>query len=167
MGTRNSSLGDIATGMWSSPLTITWSQDKKCVNHYYTHSPLFLHDVLLNEAREHLYLTDIKHAVLRKCYKYVLTQQTSTKKYKPLKSQLNQALTLLAIKRKRYIISLHTIKTFEGVEVQLHSFLPSAQVGGRWVVDSTSSCFKQGEKFPRYPLKRKLGGSQSWSGRVK
>jgi hypothetical protein len=101
------------------------------------------------------------------CYKYVWTQQTSIKQYEPLTSQLNPALTLLAIKRKRYIIPLHTIKTFKGTEVQLHSFLPSAQVGWRWVVDSTSSCFKPGEKFPRYPLKRKLGGPQSWSGRFK
>lgn len=64
MGTRNSSLGDIATGMWSSPLTFTWSQDKECGDHYYTHSPISLHDVLLNEAQEHFYLTDIKHTLL-------------------------------------------------------------------------------------------------------
>jgi hypothetical protein len=64
MGTRKSSLGVRATGMWSSPLTFTWSQDKECLDHYYTHSPISLQDVLLNVAREHLYLTDIKHTVL-------------------------------------------------------------------------------------------------------
>lgn len=100
-----------------------------------------------------------------KCYKYVWTQQTSTNQYEPLTSQLNPTLTLLVIKRKRYIIPLKPIKTYEGVEVHLHSFLPSVQAGWRWVVGFTFRCIKPGGKVPPVPTEEETGWPQSRSGR--
>jgi hypothetical protein len=48
-------------------------------------------------------------------------------------------------------------------EVQTHSLLISALDVGRWTV-SRPGHFTP-EKQPRYPLNRRMGGPQSWSGR--
>jgi hypothetical protein len=54
------------------------------------------------------------------------------------------------------------MKIYEGVEVQLHSFLNSALDGGNW------SASRPGRytlwKEPQCPLERRLGGPQSRSG---
>jgi hypothetical protein len=50
------------------------------------------------------------------------------------------------------------MKTYWGVEVQLHAFLTSALDGGEW-----SPLYPQG-KSPWFPLDRRLSGLQSCSG---
>jgi hypothetical protein len=50
------------------------------------------------------------------------------------------------------------------VDVHIHVFLTSALVGNEW--SASRSCrFTPGERAPRYPLGRRLGVSQSRSGR--
>jgi hypothetical protein len=44
------------------------------------------------------------------------------------------------------------------MDVQIHIFLISALFGGEW------SASRPGRFTPRYPLDRRLGGPQSWSG---
>jgi hypothetical protein len=51
------------------------------------------------------------------------------------------------------------MKTYWGVEVQLHAFLTSALDGGEWSVSRPQG------KSPWYPLDRRLGGPQGRSGR--
>jgi hypothetical protein len=53
---------------------------------------------------------------------------------------------------------------YGGVDVQTHLFLTLALVGGEWSA-SRPGCFTPGERAPLYPLDRRLGGPQSWSGR--
>jgi hypothetical protein len=62
------------------------------------------------------------------------------------------------------LIGHHTMKTYWGLEVYLHSFLTSALDGGEWSVSLNGHFFPLG-KSPRYPLDRRLGGHQSRSGR--
>jgi hypothetical protein len=50
------------------------------------------------------------------------------------------------------------MKTYVGVDVQIHIFLTLALVGGEW------SASRPPGKSPRYPFYRRLGGPQSWSG---
>jgi hypothetical protein len=56
------------------------------------------------------------------------------------------------------------MKAYEGVDVYIHIFLTSAIAGGEWSA-SRSDHFTPGERAPRYPLDRRLGGPQSRSGR--
>jgi hypothetical protein len=55
------------------------------------------------------------------------------------------------------------MKTYGGVDVQIHVFLTSALVRGEWSA-SRSVCFIPEEIAPRYPLDRRLGGPQNLSG---
>jgi len=55
------------------------------------------------------------------------------------------------------------MKTYEGVEVQLHAFLTAA-LGGFELSVSRPGRFTLG-KSPRYPLERRLGGPQIRCGR--
>jgi hypothetical protein len=55
------------------------------------------------------------------------------------------------------------MKTYEGVDVNIHVFLTSALVGGKWSA-SRFGLFSPG-KEPRYPLDRRLGGPQTRSER--
>jgi hypothetical protein len=55
-------------------------------------------------------------------------------------------------------VSLSTPWRHTGVEVQIHSFLTSALKGGQWWTP------RPGQLYPCYPLNRRLGGPQSWSG---
>jgi hypothetical protein len=54
------------------------------------------------------------------------------------------------------------MKVYGGTEVQLHH--TSALDGDQWSASRTG-CFNARETAPRYPLARRLGGSQSRSGR--
>jgi hypothetical protein len=56
------------------------------------------------------------------------------------------------------------MKTYGGVDVQVHVFLNSELVGGEWSA-SRPGRFTAGGKSPRYPLDRRLGGPQNQSGR--
>jgi hypothetical protein len=58
----------------------------------------------------------------------------------------------------------HAMKTYGGVEVELHAFLTSALDVGKWVA-SRPGRFTPGETAPLYPLDKRLGGPQSRSGR--
>jgi hypothetical protein len=51
-----------------------------------------------------------------------------------------------------------------GEDVYYYSFLTSALNGGEWSASRPSRALPQG-KDPRYPLDRRLGGPQSWSGK--
>jgi hypothetical protein len=53
----------------------------------------------------------------------------------------------------------HAMKTYGGVEVRRHTFLPSPRDGGEWS-PSRPGCFT-----PRHPSGKKLGDPQSRSGR--
>jgi len=66
-------------------------------------------------------------------------------------------------KWKGNIFSFHTMKACRGSRGQLHPLLTSSLDGGEWTTLCTR-CLNPG-KEPRYPLNRKLGGPQSWSGR--
>jgi hypothetical protein len=55
------------------------------------------------------------------------------------------------------------MKTYGGVDVYIHIFLTSTLAGDEWLV-SRSVRFTTGERAPRYPLDRRLGGPQSRSG---
>jgi hypothetical protein len=55
------------------------------------------------------------------------------------------------------------MKAYDGVDVELQIFLTSALAGG--VVSFTPRSLYFRGKSPRYPLNRRLGGPQSWSGR--
>jgi hypothetical protein len=55
------------------------------------------------------------------------------------------------------------MKTYGGVDVEIHIFLTLALVGGEWSA-SRSDCFTSEERAPRYSLYRSLGGPQSRSG---
>jgi hypothetical protein len=63
-----------------------------------------------------------------------------------------------------YLSYHHSMKTYWGVEVQLHTFLTSVLDGGEWS-NSRPGRFIPGRKNPRYLLDRRLGGPQSWCGR--
>jgi hypothetical protein len=55
------------------------------------------------------------------------------------------------------------MKAYGEVDVEIHIFLTLALAGGEW----SASCpghFTLGEQPPWYPLERRLGGPQSWSG---
>jgi hypothetical protein len=56
------------------------------------------------------------------------------------------------------------MKAYGGVDAQIHIFLASALAGGEWSA-SRFGRFTPGERTPWYPLDRRLGGPQSWSGR--
>jgi hypothetical protein len=57
------------------------------------------------------------------------------------------------------------MKAYGGVGVEIHIFLTSALVGGEWST-SRPGRFIPGEESPGiHPLDRRLGGSQSRSGR--
>jgi hypothetical protein len=55
------------------------------------------------------------------------------------------------------------MKTYEVMDVYIHIFITSPPVEGEWLASRTGR-FTPG-KEPRYPLDRKLGGSQSRHGR--
>ena len=61
------------------------------------------------------------------------------------------------------IVPVPTRRRIPGVEIQNHSFLTSAVGEGEWSV-SCPGHYTIG-KEPRYPLKRRMGGPQSQSGR--
>jgi hypothetical protein len=54
-------------------------------------------------------------------------------------------------------------KAYGGVDVKIHVFWISALDAGDWTA-SRSGLITPGERAPRYPLDRKLGGPQSRSG---
>jgi hypothetical protein len=56
------------------------------------------------------------------------------------------------------------MKAYGGVDVYIHNFLTSALAGGEWSASRHDRFTPQG-KSPPYPLDRRLGGPQSWSGR--
>jgi hypothetical protein len=56
------------------------------------------------------------------------------------------------------------MKAYGGVNVWIHIFLTLVLVGGEWSA-SRPSRFTPGERAPRYPLDRRLGGPQSRSAR--
>jgi hypothetical protein len=56
------------------------------------------------------------------------------------------------------------MKTYGGVDVQIHVYLTLALVGGKWSA-SRPDRFTPGERAPVYALDRRLGGPQSQSGR--
>jgi hypothetical protein len=56
------------------------------------------------------------------------------------------------------------MKANGGVNVQIHIFLMSALAGSEWSASCPSHFLPQG-KGPWYPLDRRLGGPQTWSGR--
>jgi hypothetical protein len=51
------------------------------------------------------------------------------------------------------------MKAYGGIDVYIHIFLTSALAGGEWSVS------RPGRFTTRYPTNRRLGGSQSRSGR--
>jgi hypothetical protein len=53
------------------------------------------------------------------------------------------------------------MKVYGGVDVQIDGFLTSAIVGGEW------SASRPGRFSPRFPLDKRLGGPQHWSGEEK
>jgi hypothetical protein len=55
------------------------------------------------------------------------------------------------------------MKTYGGVDVQIHIFLTSALVGGEW--SASLRCRFTPGKEPPYQFYRRLGGPQSRSGR--
>jgi hypothetical protein len=56
----------------------------------------------------------------------------------------------------------YAMKTYPGMNVQIHVFLSSALVRGEW--SASRSCrFTQGETAPQHPLDRRLGGPQKHS----
>jgi hypothetical protein len=57
------------------------------------------------------------------------------------------------------------MKTYEGVDVEIHIFFTSALVGGEWSA-SRPGRFTPEERIPPYPLDR-VGGPQSRSGRYR
>jgi hypothetical protein len=59
----------------------------------------------------------------------------------------------------------HAIKAYCGVDVQLHAFLTSALDGGEWSASRPAALPPPPGKSPWYPLDRRLGRSQSSSGR--
>jgi hypothetical protein len=56
------------------------------------------------------------------------------------------------------------MKAYGGVDVQIHIFLTSALIGGKWSASRIGRFTPRGNS-PRYPLDRRLGGPQSRSGR--
>jgi hypothetical protein len=56
------------------------------------------------------------------------------------------------------------MKTYGGVEEQLHAFLTSGLDTGEWSASSPGRFTLRG-KNPRHPLNRRIGGPQSRSGR--
>jgi hypothetical protein len=66
---------------------------------------------------------------------------------------------LVKVKLSLCLTKYHAMKTYWGVEVQLHAFLTSAQAGDEWSASRPSS-FTSGVKSPRYPLERRLDGPQ-------
>jgi hypothetical protein len=52
------------------------------------------------------------------------------------------------------------MKTYGGVDVQIHVLLTSALAGGEWLASCTGHC-TPGKRAPRHPLDRRLGGPQS------
>jgi hypothetical protein len=56
------------------------------------------------------------------------------------------------------------MKVFGGVDGYIHVFLTSALVGGEWSASRPGRFTPQGKNL-RYPLDRRLGGPQNWSGR--
>jgi hypothetical protein len=56
------------------------------------------------------------------------------------------------------------MKTYRGVEVYLHAFLTAALDGGEWSASCPAVLLVQPGKNYRYPLDRRLGEPQSWSG---
>jgi hypothetical protein len=56
------------------------------------------------------------------------------------------------------------MKAYEVVDVQIHIFLTSALAWGEWSASRPGRFTPRGNS-PRYPLDRRLGGTQSRSGR--
>jgi hypothetical protein len=67
------------------------------------------------------------------------------------------------IKLSLCLIKHHAMKMYEEMKVYLFAFLTSALDGGVWKA-SHPSHFTPGGKSPWYPLDRRLGGLQNWSG---
>jgi hypothetical protein len=61
------------------------------------------------------------------------------------------------------LIKHYLMKTYEGVDVEIHIFLTSALVWRCMVSFTPRSLYSQG-KSPRYPLDRRLGAHQGQSG---
>jgi hypothetical protein len=89
-------------------------------------------------------LMNITYALIRSAFQWNLLK-------------VNTKLSLCLIKH-------HVMKTYWGVDVQLHSFITSALGGGEWSA-SHPGRFTPSERAPRYPLDRRPGGLHSHSGR--
>jgi len=61
-----------------------------------------------------------------------------------------------------YLIKYHTMKTYGGVEVQLHSFITLALDGDEWSAWCPNHFTLQKRSW--YPFHRRLAGHQSLSG---
>jgi hypothetical protein len=57
------------------------------------------------------------------------------------------------------------MKAYGGVDVWIHIFLTSAPAGGKWPPSRPGRFISEERAPPRYPLDRRLGGTQSRSGR--
>jgi hypothetical protein len=63
--------------------------------------------------------------------------------------------TLKKVNLSQCLTKHFTVKTYRGVDVQIHVFLTSAAVGGEW------SASRPGRVIPAYPLDTSLGGPRS------
>jgi hypothetical protein len=69
----------------------------------------------------------------------------------------------IKVKLSLCLIKYYAMKTYGGVEVYVHAFLNSALDGGGIQIHVSVDLPR--EKSPWYPSNRRLGGSQSRSGR--
>lgn len=79
------------------------------------------------------------------------------KKNVTVMAEFGNPFLVLHIKKCKFV-HVHATKTYDGLEVELHSFLFLALVGGEW--SDPCPALLPPEEEPHYPLNRSLDTSQ-------